>query len=1422
MFKKLKIFIILLFFLLNLSNAFEYQITGPKNVSSLQNISYRIIIIDNKENQKIPVKVYYKNKVLVNEKIQNTTSFNLDLSGFKIDENEVIQLNFQVDQDKNVIDLQYKPDMKAIIFTDKPLYQPGQTVYIKAVVFKNNLPYREKLELVIEDPKSNKLFYKSINPDNGLIFEKFILSDVVINGLYRISVQNNGKILSSNTFEVKKYTLPKFKIDLSLDTKEGLMVGKKYKGSVKASYFFGKNLNNCLVKIDVYVFDVGFNKIFSIQGKTSKDGVLNFDLKVPDFIAGIDKNKGMIKIDVQVEDSAGQVEQKTFMFDVFLKPINAYIIPSNPPTVGIENKFYLIIDSVNEDQKFVVNFKSPFNKKFETNGFLEFNYAPKNQHEKFVFEVIDSKNNRQKFEEEIDSSKEEVVFLFRNRSIYNVGDKLKFKLYSNVSTNVYLDFFVNNETYYRTVWMDSVFVQAFKEKDYEIPVNRNFVGQLIIRAYFVKNDGTIFNNFKSFIIKDPNELKINVIKNKDTYKARDQLVLNIETSEKANIFIDIVDEALLYLAKSEPELLKLYLQLERELLEPKYEAHSIKDLIIQKKETLLQALLDKKYVDEGISNVHFNFINSIDLKKEKTLKKAEKIYYRYFNYYSLHKKFPDSLKDLGLTSKDLKDEWGTEFKIDKVKYDIKIISAGFDRKFGTEDDVIYPKYGLEEGVRILKTVEGPITAVPKMTITKEKQENNQGENFLVRQYFPETFYSSLITVDKNYKLSLTLPDSITNWKAQFFGVSSGGKIGTKTVDITVFQEFFIDVNNPLFLTKNDEVSIPVVVYNYTNKKLTVKIGLKEENWFELMDQNLKELIVESNSVKSVFFRIKSKKIGINELTVYADSGSFKDAIKKQIEVIPDGFVVNSSNSIFITGSKNFDFVIPNDAIDDSERVYFYVYPSFSSQLLSGLDKLLSMPYGCFEQTSSINYPNILVLDYLRRRGISNPSIEMKAEYYLNIGYQRLLTFEVEGGGFSWFGDKPANKVLTAFGLMEFKDMKKVFFVDTKLIERTKEFLMKQQNSDGSWDPDKNYLHEESWGNIQKQKLTVTSYILMSLLDDDKKIIQQYPENIKKSVNFIYSQLKSNKDNIDNYTLGLILNIFAITDKNKVDEVMDLLEKRMIKKGDYVYWPGNAKTLFYGEQISSDIETTSIIILGLIKLDKIELANQAVKFLINSKDNRGMWYSTQPTILALKAITTFDNYASKPIKPNKVRIVVNNKEFELKFEQNDLAYRIVDVTNFVRKGNNKVVIESENPVITDLNYNFYLPYSFYKPTKPLLDIDIKYDRKELEVSGKVSVSVKVKNLSKGILEMVVLDLGIPPGFNVDISKIQNNPKVKNVETTTRQIIVYFEKIEKDEVIELKYDMVSKYPLTVKIPLSKAYEYYNPQNFVLKEGEIIKVK
>ena len=59
--------------------------------------------------------------------------------------------------------------------------------------------------------------------------------------------------------------------------------------------------------------------------------------------------------------------------------------------------------------------------------------------------------------------------------------------------------------------------------------------------------------------------------------------------------------------------------------------------------------------------------------------------------------------------------------------------------------------------------------------------------------------------------------------------------------------------------------------------------------------------------------------------------------------------------------------------------------------------------------------------YLKQTRQPKPEVQLKAESLMSAGYQRLLTFEHAGGGYSWFGDArrafgfPARALPLVFG-----------------------------------------------------------------------------------------------------------------------------------------------------------------------------------------------------------------------------------------------------------------------------------------------------------------------------------------------------------------------------------------------------------------------
>src|SRR5204863_9531283 len=132
-----------------------------------------------------------------------------------------------------------------------------------------------------------------------------------------------------------------------------------------------------------------------------------------------------------------------------------------------------------------------------------------------------------------------------------------------------------------------------------------------------------------------------------------------------------------------------------------------------------------------------------------------------------------------------------------------------------------------------------------------------------------------------------------------------------------------------------------------------------------------------------------------------------------------------------------------------------------------------------EQTSSSAYPNILAVDYVKKARVANATaILMKAESFLNVGYQKLLTFERPGGGFDWWGNGEPVVWLSAYGLQEFNDMARVYPIDRGVIDRTRAWLLKKQAADGTWSGG----HRRFARLMGDDRLLLTSYVTWALLD----------------------------------------------------------------------------------------------------------------------------------------------------------------------------------------------------------------------------------------------------------------------------------------------------------------------------------------------------
>ncbi len=482
-----------------------------------------------------------------------------------------------------------------------------------------------------------------------------------------------------------------------------------------------------------------------------------------------------------------------------------------------------------------------------------------------------------------------------------------------------------------------------------------------------------------------------------------------------------------------------------------------------------------------------------------------------------------------------------------------------------------------------------------------------------------------------------------------------------------------------------------------------------------------------------------------------------------------------------------------------------------------MEGMLRMPGGCFEQTSSSAYPNVLVVNYIKRTKQTSPAMLLKAETYLSAGYQRLLTFERPGGGFDWWGSGEPLIWLSAYGLQEFNDMSKVYPVDRGVIERTQKWLMKQMAADGTWSKI-GATHGESIERMGDPKLLLTSYVVGALLDSGLKT----PE-LNKSIAYIRDHAKTQENA---YILALAANALASWD-SKDDSTFDALQKLLRKlqskqvahnEWQAVSFPAGGHSLSYARGDSMTVETTALAVLAMLKSGQFPNdVNKALVYLTKSKNASGTWGSTQATILALKALIAASG--GQQFKGNaEFTILVDGKPVH-KGEVNETnaeLLQLFDLKEHTRdSGKHEVVIDVKGE--TNLTYQIvarhYENWPEPKAEKSLLETTVEYDRTKLSTADLLRAKATLRYNGKEPTSMVMLELGVPPGFTVDggeFAEMVAAKRVKKFSVTSRQVILYLGDVKPGDNLSFEYVLKPKYPIKAKTPATVAYEYYTPAN------------
>ncbi|XP_017954315.1 CD109 antigen isoform X4 [Drosophila navojoa] len=717
----------------------------------------------------------------------------------------------------------------------------------------------------------------------------------------------------------------------------------------------------------------------------------------------------------------------------------------------------------------------------------------------------------------------------------------------------------------------------------------------------------------------------------------------------------------------------------------------------------------------------------------------------------------------------------------------------------------------------------------------------EDRNKLIRKNFAEVWiwqFTNMSDDGDGFTLVRKIPDTITSWVITGFSLNprTGIALTKNPRKIRVFQPFFVSTNLPYSVKRGEVIAIPVIIFNYMDKALDAEVTMdnsdKEFEFTEATNEveekaiddvkRVKRITVPSNNGQSISFMIRPNRVGSITLKITATTPLAGDTIHQKLKVEPEGVTQFENVAVFVNLmnqselSQELNANIPTEAVPDSEFIEFSVVGDLLGPTIKNLDNLVRKPYGCGEQNMVNFVPNILVVKYLEVTNRKMPSVVAKAKKFLEIGYQRELTYKHDDGSYSAFGksDKSGSTWLTAYVVRSFHQAANYTDVDPAIIMQGLNFLVSTQKENGEF-PEVGKLFD----NANQNALGLTSFVLIAFFENKEFTGKsEYQQAIHKGLQFVAQEVDKTDDQ---YSLSIAAVALQLAKHPQAKKVLDKLESLAKLEDGRKWWSKSAEkptTETSGFRTwrpsSNDVEITSYVLMALLEEAPAEDTLPIIKWLIAQRNSNGGFSSTQDTVIGLQALTKFAFKAGSGTGTVDIDFVSSNGDNNGTISVNP-DNSLVLQSHILPKSTRKInfTAKGQGSAMVQLSYRYNLAEKDKKPSFKVTPTvkDTPMQQLTLEVCAEY-VPLEASDQKKDS-NMAVMEVALPSGFISDsdsFGKIQDVDRVKRIETKNSDstVIIYFDSLTPGDVKCLPVEGVRAHSVAKQKPAAVSlYDYYD---------------
>ncbi|NXL48261.1 A2ML1 protein, partial [Podilymbus podiceps] len=733
----------------------------------------------------------------------------------------------------------------------------------------------------------------------------------------------------------------------------------------------------------------------------------------------------------------------------------------------------------------------------------------------------------------------------------------------------------------------------------------------------------------------------------------------------------------------------------------------------------------------------------------------------------------------------------------------------------------------------------------------------------VRKHFPKTWIWDLYSVGPsgNKNVTVTVPDTITEWKAGMFCIGHNGFGLAPTSSLLVFKPFLVELTLPSSVIQGETFILKATVFNYLQQCMKIQVTVKELTHFQL--KPCKGCVYSSclcaGEAKTFQWSVTAEQLGHMNITLsteavateelcgeevpFVPNQGQKDMVTKVLLVRPEGVLVEKARSSILCPKKgnpaqeSVSLMLPLNVVEGSVRATVSVTGDLMGTAVQNLDHLVQLPHGCGEQNMVLFAPIVYVLQYLEKTRQLTPEIKERATGFLRNGnteilscfpgYQIQLQYQHPDGSYSEFGtkDEYGNTWLTAFVVKCFVQAKPYIFLDNRTIQAALTWLEFHQLPNGCFKNVGQLFHTSMKGGVDGEML-LSAYITAAYLEAGEA-----PEStvVRKALGCISPSLPKAAST---YTQALLAYTFSLAkDSQHTQELLDMLGQKAIRAGGQIHWsqtPSKPRpnTSPWSQPLSVDVELTAYVLLALLSKPNVTgsdltTASGIVAWLTRQQNAYGGFASTQDTVVALQALAKYAalTYSTKGMAEVRVR---SQRGFGRKFQvsyQNRLLVQEAALTEVPDKFSVQALGSCCVFTRMVLRYNMPSPqasasFALRVKTEPVNCTE--------DDTHSVAVYVNVRYTGKRpTSNMVIVEVSLlsgyvlAPGSGMSVRSLESEQRT---EKTQGGVAIYLDKLShKSETyvlhLEREIGVTNLKPGHVRV-----YDYYHPEEQALADYNI----